>query len=178
MGIDTIVLKLEEETTNLTNAIAAQFETVWQDILETIVLPPEAEILSPSDSRKQDQLDYEAREMAIEAKESSIEYLSRGKGKKKNEEKIKALEAEINQLEIQQQAALESGFMPTSPSQGTKSGRWNPLSWLGGGKTEVNKTFTTTINVNANTAADANKIGTEVASFMKEVLYKTGEVTA
>jgi hypothetical protein len=195
MGIDTIVLKLEEETTNLTNAIAAQFETVWQDILETIVLPPsgklpeekkpeeEPVVLTPEQQAEQNTYNIESREAQVRAINARIdqELAKPNAGvidmtpvtllreeKKRIQEEIKALR--------ERQAELPA-FAPTRPAGNGNPGWWKRLTG-GNDRAQASKTFTANITVAANTAADAKAIGTEVASFMRDVFYKTGEVTA
>ena len=86
-----------------------------------------------------------------------------------------------------QQAALPSvkSFAPTKPAPIhadylKEFGNWM-RSWGGGGQQPKNqqaKTFTANITVAANTSADSKAIGSEVAKVMRDVFYKTGEVTA
>lgn len=90
-------------------------------------------------------------------------------------EQNEKLQEEIKTLR-ERQATLPA-FAPTQPA-GQQSPSWWNRTGRGNDRVQVQKIFTANINVTASTAADANAIGTSVASFMRDVFYKTGEVTA
>ena len=194
-SIDTIVSKLDEETKTLTDSIGAQFAQVWDDLLKKIVLPPADQVpkvLTPEQRREKDRLDTEARRLALQGNIAQTKqdaqrsvltgdygrfFLLQGQLKQQQ----KAL-GDLNQQQTETQKPVSS-FAPTQPAPVVRANYLqefgNYLRSLGGGqqKNQQAKTFTANITVAANTSADSKAIGSEVAKVMRDVFYKTGEVT-
>jgi hypothetical protein len=206
MGIDTIVLKLEEETTNLTEAIAKQFETVWQDILTTIVLPPSGNlpedkkpeeqpvVLTPEQQAERDRLRAESEAMVRAGNKGRLDADKGGNAIGQvghnlfrdnplgwmmgwsTPGNVPGLKMNEVERELLRRETIE--FVPTQPASGGQSKNWWNRQAGGNDRAQVSKTFTANIVAHAKTVAEGRAIGEEIAVWMRDVFYKTNELTA